>query len=94
LCPDVVRGQPCDTKRPWRSVTSGEGVGENLIDVAFFRADVLWLVVVRIRPASFVSIRETFHVGCLSRQNENGDARPVGVIRHCDGTAATIPVPS
>jgi hypothetical protein len=54
------------TKRPWRRVTSRERVGENLVDFAFVRADVLWLIVLLIRPVSFVSMRGTFHVRCLS----------------------------
>ena len=39
-----------------------ERVGENPIDFAFVLADVLWLVVLRTRPVSFVSISGTFHV--------------------------------
>jgi hypothetical protein len=54
------------TKRPWRRVTSRERVGENLVDFAFVRADVLWLIVLLIRFVSFVSIRGTFHVRCPS----------------------------
>src|SRR4026209_904690 len=39
-------------KRPWRRVTGREPVGENLVDFAFVRTDVLWLIVLLIRPVS------------------------------------------
>src|SRR5688572_19938919 len=76
-CSDALRTGGRHTERPRRRVASRERVGENLIDLAFFGADILWRLVLRIPPVSFLSIRGTFHVRCPISPGEKMPISPV-----------------
>ena len=65
------------------SVNGGELLAGNqsarISSIPFFDADILWRLVLQVRPLSFMSIRGTFHCVVHSRPEKKIRSRPVPV---------------